>query len=94
MKAHKNAKEWFRTVVADGPLHRPWLIALELCHDVERANLLDRAGTMAYMTLSSVVPSLAAIFAVVSMFEPLADPKAQWFTKFRSFVLINPPPDT
>lgn len=73
--------------------NRPWLIALELWCDVRRASLLARASAMAYLTLGSLVPSLAAVFAVVSIFEPMADPNAQWFAQFREFVLTNLAPE-
>ncbi len=60
-----------------------------LVKDVKQSDLLVHAGNMAYMTLGSIVPLLALVFAVVSAFQPLAAPNATWFIEFRSFILDN-----
>ncbi len=60
-----------------------------LAKDVKQSDLLVHAGSMAYMTLGSIVPLLALVFAVVSAFQPLAAPNATWFLEFRSFILEN-----
>lgn len=75
---------------AEGPIG----VARVLWQDVNRLDILQRAGGMAYTMLFSIVPSLAATFALISAFQPVADPNAQWFDKFRAFVLNNLAPDT
>jgi len=52
------------------------------------------ASSMSYASLGSIVPLLAVIFAVVSMFQPLTDPNADWFSSFRIYVLKNLAPQT
>lgn len=68
-------------------------IAKVLYFDTERVNLFSRASAMAYMTLGSIVPSLAAIFALISLFAPLTDPDAKWFEQFRYFILETLAPE-
>lgn len=75
-------------------LKRPARIGQILYADMNQANLFSRASAMAYMTISSIVPSLAATFALISAFQPITDTDTQWFSKFRSFVLRNLAPDS
>ncbi len=63
-------------------------------HDMNRTNLFSRASAMAYMTLGSIVPSLAVFFAIIAIFQPVTDPNTQWFAKFRAFILTNLAPDS
>ncbi len=70
-------------------LRRSYLAVNSLVKDVDQSNLLVHAGSMAYMTLGSIVPLLALIFAIAAAFQPLAAPHATWFVQFRSFILEN-----
>ncbi len=60
-----------------------------LIADVTETNLLLHAGSMAYISLGSIIPSLAVVFAIISIFQPLADPQANWFAQFRELILSN-----
>lgn len=75
------------------PLRRPVALGRLLWTDIERSELFRHAAGMAYMTLFSVVPSLAMTFAIISAFQPIASAEAQWFEHFQSFVLQNLAPD-
>lgn len=44
---------------------------LVLYQDMTRADVFKHASSMAYITLFSLIPSLAAIFSLVSLFSPL-----------------------
>lgn len=65
-----------------------------LIADVTETNLLLHAGSMAYITLGSIIPSLAVVFAIISIFQPLADPHANWFTQFKDLILSNLTPQS
>jgi membrane protein len=60
-----------------------------LGHDIKQTNLMLHASSMAYMTLGSIVPLLALTFALISAFQPIADPNATWFATFKIFILEN-----
>lgn len=71
----------------------PWLQRLVgattvVVHDVLRCDLLKQASAMAYVTLLSLVPSLVAIFCVLSLFSPMLG-KDNMMEAVREFVLSN-----
>ncbi len=57
--------------------------------DAERSDLFKHASGMAYVTLFSLVPSLAAVFALISLFKPVFGPGSQIFDLVQSFILTN-----
>lgn len=59
-----------------------------VAHDVLRCDLLKQASAMAYVTLLSLVPSLVAIFCVLSLFSPMLG-KDNMMAEVREFVLSN-----
>jgi membrane protein len=77
----------------------PWVdrtvaIGRVLYGDVDRVNLFSQAAGMAYVSLGSIVPTLAAMFAVVHLFLPLTDTTAPWFGSLELFILRNLAPQT
>lgn len=59
------------TFAETGPLSRPFLIGLTLTRDMSHRDLFKQASAMAYVTLLSLIPSLVAVFYVLSLFSPL-----------------------
>ena len=57
--------------------------------DVTRCDLLKQASAMAYITLFSLVPSLAAVFTLLSLFTPLLGSNSHLMTSLRGFILQN-----
>ncbi len=57
--------------------------------DVIRCDLLKQASAMAYITLFSLVPSLAAVFTLLSLFTPLLGSNSHLMTSMRGFILQN-----
>jgi len=83
-------KNQLRQKMPDGPKARRTVKTINVLYDdVAKTNLLTYASGMAYITLVSIVPSLAALFAIVSIFQPLADAEANWFDHFQGFILNN-----
>jgi membrane protein len=68
---------------------RPVEIAIVLFHDYVRCDLLKQASAMAYVTLLSLIPSLVAIFVVLSIFSPLLGPQGNLIEQAREFILSN-----
>lgn len=66
-----------------GPIVGTFMVA----RDMQRADVFRHASAMAYVTLLSIVPSLAAVFALVSLFKPLLGHDNVWAQKGREFVL-------
>jgi membrane protein len=60
-----------------------------LWEDVVRCDLLKQASAMAYITLFSLVPSLAAVFTVISLFTPLLGSNSHLMNSLRGFILQN-----
>lgn len=70
--------------------------AQELCHctlvyvhDVERTDLLKQASAMAYTTLFSLVPSIAAVFTLLGLFLPLLGNHGDLLDSARQFLFKN-----
>lgn len=57
--------------------------------DIARCDLLKQASAMAYITLFSLVPSLAAVFTVISLFTPLLGGNSHLMQSVRNFILHN-----
>ena len=55
--------------------------------DIKRFDLLRHAYAMAYVSLLSLIPSLAAIFALMSLFSPLFDQDSNAINDIRTFIL-------
>jgi membrane protein len=57
--------------------------------DIVRCDLTKQASAMAYVTLLSLVPSLVAIFCVLSLFTPLLGKGSSIVDQAREFILEN-----
>jgi len=57
--------------------------------DVNRIGMLKQAEAMAYTTLFSLVPSLAVVFTLVSLFIPFMGEQSALLSKVHSFILEN-----
>lgn len=68
---------------------RPLNVSWTLFQDFLRCDLLRQASAMAYVTLLSLVPSLVAIFCVISLFAPLAGKDVNILEEVRAFILKN-----
>ncbi len=55
--------------------------------DIERSDLFKQTSAMAYVTLLSIIPSLAAFFALVSLFAPMTGGKFDLFSYVQDFIL-------
>jgi membrane protein len=71
-----------------------WGFLRTLRADIGQTNLLLHASSMAYMTLGSIIPLLALTFAIVSAFQPIAVPNADWLATFKIFILENLAPQS
>lgn len=60
-----------------------------LSHDMQRCDLFKHASAMAYVTLFSLVPSLAATFALISLFKPFLGKDSSLLMQAKSFILQN-----
>ncbi len=56
---------------------------------MNRADLFKHAYAMAYVTLLSLIPSLAAIFALFSLFTPALGSNGELISQLKDFVLQN-----
>jgi len=65
------------------------LFAKVLVRDIERSDMFKYASAMAYVTLFSIVPSIAAVFAVVSLFKPMWGNNGELLGVARDFILNN-----
>lgn len=64
-------------------------ILLLINDDLNRTDIVKHAYAMAYVTLFSLIPSLAATFALVSLFIPLFGKNSYIVTEVENFVLKN-----
>lgn len=71
------------------PLIHPLNGATVLFHDFVRCDLLKQASAMAYVTLLSLIPSLVAIFCVLSLFSPIVGKGSNLIDEIRAFILQN-----
>lgn len=68
---------------------KPVSAAIVLVSDFIRCDLTKQASAMAYVTLLSLVPSLVAIFCILSLFAPMLGKGGTLVTQVREFVLSN-----
>jgi membrane protein len=76
------------------PLKHPIRGLRVLLHDIARCDLLKQASAMAYVTLLSLIPSLVAIFCVLSLFSPLVGSGTSFVDEIKDFILENLAEDT
>ncbi len=62
---------------------------LLLWRDITKVDIFKDAYAMAYVTLFSLIPSLAACFALVSLFTPLFGGNSDLLTNAKGFILKN-----
>ncbi len=62
-------------------------ILLIIRDDVSRTDIVKHAYAMAYVTLFSLIPSLAATFALVSLFTPMFGKNSSLISEVESFIL-------
>ena len=55
-------------------------------HDTRRSELSKQASAMAYVTLFSLVPSLAAIFTLLGLFLPILGDNTHLMNEARQFL--------
>jgi membrane protein len=70
-------------------VERPFFIAWTMGHDVLRCDLVKQSYAMAYITMLSLIPSLAAVFCVVSIFTPAMGKDGIIMDQMKDFVLSN-----
>jgi membrane protein len=68
-------------------LRKPVWGAWVLAQDLVRCDLIRQASAMAYVTLLSLVPSLVAIFCVMSVFAPLLGGGVSLVDQLRDYVV-------
>jgi membrane protein len=57
--------------------------------DMTRLDILKQSSAMAYVTLISIVPSLAAVFTIISIFKPLLGGGSKVSDSIKQFVIQN-----
>jgi membrane protein len=57
--------------------------------DMTRLDILKQSSAMAYVTLISIVPSLAAVFTIISIFKPLLGGGSKVSDTIKQFVIQN-----
>lgn len=72
---------------APKPVKAPLRILWVLVADLNRCDLMKQASAMAYVTLLSLIPSLVAIFCVLSLFSPLVGDGSSLIEDLQDFVL-------
>ena len=65
----------FQTLIKLLEVNKSYLFLQALLQDLVRLGLFKQAAAMSYMTLLSIVPSLAVSFSILSAFTPLAHQK-------------------
>lgn len=85
MSILSNVNEIFKKLQSQ-PAYRNSVVFL---NDILRVDIFKQASAMAYSTLLSIIPSLAVIFVLVSLFIPLLDTDGKLFNLFKDFVLKN-----
>ena len=60
-----------------------------LNHDLKRNDMFKQASAMAYITLFSLVPSLAAVFTLISVFRPFLGENSDIMLQVKGFMLDN-----
>lgn len=68
---------------------RAYFNAKLLNQDLKRYDLFRQASAMAYLTLFSLVPSLAAVFTLISVFRPFLGEQGDLMNKARELILEN-----
>jgi membrane protein len=73
---------------------RDWILSKRdifklLWSDMVRLDILKQSSAMAYVTLISIVPSLAAIFTIISIFKPLMAGGSKVSDSIKSFIIQN-----
>jgi membrane protein len=68
-------------------IHIEFLISIY--EDTIRADVIKHAYAMAYVTLFSLIPSLAASFALVSLFTPMFGKNSELISEIKAFILKN-----
>jgi len=58
-----------------------------LINDMVRCDLFRHASAMAYVTLLSIIPSLAATFALISIFTPLLGEQGNLLDRIKEYIL-------
>jgi membrane protein len=57
--------------------------------DIDRCDLLKQASAMAYTTLLSIIPSLAAFFSVLTIFTPILGKDSHLMSQAQDFIVSN-----
>ena len=70
-------------------LMQPAHMVAVLVRDFNRADLTKQASAMAYTLLLSLIPSLVAIFCVISLFSPMIGNGTDFMDEVREFILDN-----
>lgn len=78
-----------KAVQIPAPLRFPIHIGITLYHDLSRCDLFKQASAMAYVTLLSLIPSLVAIFCILSLFAPLVGDGTEMMDKIQNLLLEN-----
>jgi membrane protein len=85
-----NYKRRFLDAVQSIPLvHRSYLLLQLLIRDILDLDVLRNASAMAYTSLTSLVPVLAAVFSVMTLFQPLMGEDGSMVNMARDFILSN-----
>jgi len=85
----KKKSKLFQKVKIPKRLARPIEVAKILNNDMTRCDLFKHASAMAYVTLFSLIPSLAAVFALISLFKPFLGEEGSLYTMAKDFILQN-----
>jgi membrane protein len=70
-------------------LAKPIAVMRVIYDDINRTDLLRQATAMAYVTLLSIVPSLAVVFVLIGVFSPVVGQSGGVLEQARGFILDN-----
>ncbi len=65
------------------------IIKRTVMRDLKESDLVNHASAMAYISIFSLVPSLAAIFALISLFIPIVGQQNKLYDMANKFILQN-----
>lgn len=90
----QNKRGWrklfrYPSLIQSSWVKKPIFFFRLLFKDIFEYDLLKQASGMAYVTLLSIVPSLAAVFYIISLFEPISGSKANVVETIKQWVLDN-----
>lgn len=81
--------ETIQSINVPEPIRKIYKIGYILLQDMRRCDLFKHASAMAYVTIFSLIPSLAATFTLIALFSPFLGEDSELFLKIKAFIFDN-----